>query len=87
MNTLEHKLCKQAGINLTPAQFSGVLEDEVSEFELRELIRLTVQICCEQLKNYEIPVGNSPAGELAADWTLAALREVHNNIQQIFNGE
>lgn len=27
-------MSKEAGINLTPAQFSGVLEDEVDEFKL-----------------------------------------------------
>lgn len=42
MNNHIKSLIKQAGINLTPAQFSGVLEDEVSEFELEELAKLII---------------------------------------------
>jgi len=34
------KLAKQAGMNFTPAQFSGVLEDEIDEFELEEFTKL-----------------------------------------------
>jgi hypothetical protein len=32
--------------------------------------------CLRILTKYQVPVGNSSAGELAAEWTLDALREV-----------
>ena len=32
----------------------------------------------------QIPVGNSAAGEMAADWTLDALRECRNDIRDHF---
>jgi hypothetical protein len=30
---------------------------------------------------YQVPVGNSAAGEMAADWTMDALREIRNAIR------
>ena len=33
-------MAREAGMNLTPAQFSGVLEDEVDEFELERFAAL-----------------------------------------------
>lgn len=53
MNKLIKELTKQAGINLTPAQFSGVLEDEVCEFELEKLAELIVCECIETLGTFE----------------------------------
>ena len=38
-------LAKQAGINFTPAQFSGVLEDEIDEFQLMEFAKLVASDC------------------------------------------
>jgi len=43
MNERIKELSKQAGINLTPAQFSGVLEDEVDEFTLEKFAELIVK--------------------------------------------
>lgn len=45
MNPLFEQLAKNAGINLTPAQFSGVLEDEVDEFTLQKFAELIVKEC------------------------------------------
>jgi hypothetical protein len=45
MNERIRELAKKAGINLTPAQFSGVLEDEVDEFTLEDFAELIVQEC------------------------------------------
>jgi len=47
MNERIWELAKQAGINLTPAQFSGVLEDEVDEFTLEDFAELIVLECGE----------------------------------------
>ena len=45
MNERIRELAKKAGINLTPAQFSGVLEDEVDEFTLEDFAELLVKEC------------------------------------------
>jgi len=45
MNERIRELAKKAGINLTPAQFSGVLEDEVDEFTLEDFAELIVREC------------------------------------------
>jgi len=47
MNERIRELAKQAGINLTPAQFSGVLEDEVDEFTLEKFAELIVRECAD----------------------------------------
>ena len=51
MNERIKKLAKEAGINLTPAQFSGVLEDEVDEFTLEKFAELIVRECMEMCAN------------------------------------
>jgi hypothetical protein len=47
MNKRILELAIKAGINLTPAQFSGVLEDEVSEFDLEKFAELIVRECAK----------------------------------------
>jgi len=49
MNERIWELAKKAGINLTPAQFSGVLEDEVDEFTLEDFAELLVRECIKSL--------------------------------------
>ena len=51
MNERIWELAKKAGINLTPAQFSGVLEDEVDEFTLEDFAELLIKECAEVVKN------------------------------------
>ncbi len=48
MNKRILELAIKAGINLTPAQFSGVLEDEVSEFDLEKFAELIICECAAQ---------------------------------------
>jgi len=50
MNERIWELAKKAGINLTPAQFSGVLEDEVDEFSLEDFAELIVRECSKLVK-------------------------------------
>lgn len=38
--------------------------------------------CIRIVETYQVPVGNSAAGEMAAEWTLQALREVRDEIRQ-----
>ena len=43
-----------------------------------------VQQCIDEIETYRIPVGNSPAGELACEWTYDALRTIRDNILEKF---
>jgi hypothetical protein len=43
--------------------------------------------CVKIIETYQIPVGNSAAGELACDWTYDALKTIRNEIKQHFGIE
>lgn len=61
MNERIAELVKKAGINLTPAQFSGVLEDEVDEFTIKKFAELLVRECsdvCQQVTSSGMFDGN-----------------------------
>lgn len=40
------------------------------------------EACIKILEAYQIPVGNSPAGELARDWTYDALKQIRQEIRE-----
>jgi hypothetical protein len=39
------------------------------------------QACIDIIEAYRIPVGNSPAGEMACEWTYKALHEIRDDIR------
>ena len=45
---------------------------------------LIIQSCIDKIEAYRIPVGNSASGELACEWTYAALREIRDDIKESF---
>lgn len=45
------------------------------------------QRCIDIVESYAVSVGNSRAGELAAEWTMENLREVRDTIRQSPAGE
>lgn len=49
-----------------------------------ELVKLVVQGCIDKIETYRIPVGNSPSGELACEWTYDALKEIRDEIKEHF---
>ncbi len=38
--------------------------------------------CIDIIETYRIPVGNSPSGELACEWTYRALHEIRDDIRE-----
>lgn len=38
--------------------------------------------CIKKIEAYQIPIGNSSAGEMAAEWTMDALREIRDAIRK-----
>jgi hypothetical protein len=54
------------------------------ESELQKFAELIIQSCIDKIEAYRIPVGNSASGELACEWTYAALREIRDDIKESF---
>ena len=48
---------------------------------------LIVRECIDKIETHEIPVGNSAAGEMACEWTYAALKEIRDEIKEHFGVE
>ncbi|CAB4132960.1 hypothetical protein UFOVP140_11 [uncultured Caudovirales phage] len=51
------------------------------KFETDEAVLAERKACIDIVEMYRIPVGNSPQGELAADWTYAALHEIRDEMK------
>jgi hypothetical protein len=49
-----------------------------------KLVELTVRECVDKIETYRIPVGNSRSGELACEWTYSALKEIRDDICELF---
>jgi len=49
-----------------------------------KLSELIVQECIHKIETYQIPVGNSTAGEMACEWTYDALKEIRDDIKEHF---
>ena len=56
----------------------------ISQQRFAELI---VKECIEKIETHRIPVRNSPAGELACEWTYDALKCVRDEIKEHFGVE
>jgi len=50
------------------------------EFAL-EVAKKVRERCVRAIEAYRVPVGNSAAGEMAAEWTMEALREIRDAIR------
>jgi len=57
--------------------------DEMTDRELLELAAKAAEQdrCISIIENYQIPVGNSSAGEIACEMTYAALKEIRDQIK------
>ncbi len=56
-------------------------------FDLEKFAELIVQECIDKIETHQIPVGNSAAGEMACEWTYAALKEIRDEIKEHFGVE
>ena len=48
------------------------------------LVELIVRECVRIIETQRVSVGNSPSGEMAAKWTMDALRECRTEIKEHF---
>ncbi len=83
MNERIRELAEQSGS--THKQSLGVYQFFAQELEAFALA--IVQDCVNEIETYQVPVGNSRSGELAAEWTMDALRDVRANIWERFGIE
>ena len=54
------------------------------EFDYEKFAELIIKECIDKIETYRIPVGNSASGELACEWTYAALLEIRDEIKEHF---
>ena len=53
-------------------------------FDQELFAQLIVKECINKIETHRIPVGNSPAGEMACEWTYSALKELRDEIKEHF---
>jgi hypothetical protein len=56
-------------------------------FNFDKFAELIIKDCIDKIETYRIPVGNSVSGELACEWTYAALKEIRDDIKEHFGVE
>jgi hypothetical protein len=65
-------------------RIGGALMDGQLHFDTQKFAELIVAECIDKIETHQIPVGNSAAGEMACEWTYAALKEIRDEIKQHF---
>ena len=75
------KMAREAGA--TVSSFHGrfvMYPDDIERFAALVAAHER-KACIEIIETYRIPVGNSPSGELACEWTYRALHEIRDDIR------
>jgi len=78
MNKQILKLFNDAGFHQPEMERLGI------EHKFEKFAELIVQECIDKIESYKIYVGNSPAGELACEWTYDALKDIRDDIKETF---
>ena len=76
MNSITQKLIAEAGTDISGKWISIDNAEKFAELIVRE--------CIDKIETHRIPVGNSVAGEMACEWTYAALKEIRDEITEHF---
>jgi hypothetical protein len=79
MNNRYQDLAREAGLL--------VHNPERMPTKLQKFAELLIQECIDKIETHRIPVGNSAAGEMACEWTYAALKEIRDDIKEHFGVE
>lgn len=61
--------------------------DDYAKQSIQRFAELIVRECINKVETHQIPVGNSAAGEMACEWTYAALKEIRDEIKEHFGVE
>ena len=71
---------------LSIAYDCNALPEVITDKTLIEFAKAIEQVererCIDIIELYRVPVGNSSAGELAAGWTMDALKEIRDAIRE-----
>ena len=78
MNERIQQLAEQAGWDNHHSKFDTRIE---------KFAELIVRECINKIETYHIPVGNSAAGEMACGMTYSALKEIRDEIKELFRVE
>lgn len=86
MNEQSKLLAQQAGFHCdsTDGNFYTPVESRWINQEIHKLVELTVKECIKIIESQQVSVGNSAAGEMAAEWTMDALRDCRSDIREHF---
>ena len=79
MNERIKKLIKEVGTDVSGKWMNVDNTEKLAESIVKE--------CIDKIETYRIPVGNSTAGEMACEWTYAALKEIRDEIKEHFGVE
>ena len=82
MNERIRELVEQAFIITTDGKIG-----HVNNYMVEKFAELIVRECIDKIETHRIPVGNSAAGEMACEWTYAALKEIRDEIKEHFGVE
>jgi len=81
MNERIRQLLNEATVGLEPDLSP---QRTVTLNEMEKFAELVVRECIDKIETHQIPVGNSAAGEMACEWTYAALKEIRDEIKEHF---
>lgn len=59
----------------------------ITEEQYKKFAELIIKECIDKIETYRIPCGNSPAGEMACEWTYDALKSIRDDIKETFGIE
>ena len=82
MNERIKELAEQCGFKSNPDIY-----DRNQSFDISKFAELIMRECIDKIETHRIPVGNSAAGEMACEWTYAALIEIRDEIKEHFGVE
>ena len=60
---------------------------ETGWLDRQKFAEMIVRECINKIETYHIPVGNSAAGEMACGMTYSALKEIRDEIKELFRVE
>ena len=92
MNDRIKELAKQSGfyfydLHDIDGQDLGETVEADSWSAVDKFAELLIKECLDKIETYEIPCGNSPAGEMACEWTYDALKSIRDDIKETFGIE
>lgn len=67
---------------IRPDQVPLYTADQMREYG-RACERAAYERARHIVRTYQVPVGNSPAGEMACEWTMDALKEIDDAIAEL----